>query len=510
VKNTIRQRIISRNNNIRKRLKRASKKANEKPVMAGSNIRYELADRTGAITHGGIGLIHRVVKQVGLERRINEALRILKQHNPYFESDHVLNIAYNCLCGGQSMQDIELRRNDEVFLDALGAESIPDPTTAGDFCRRFEEEEIRALMDAINEARLEVWKSQPAEFLRQTAIIDADGTLVPTCGECKEGMDIGHKGIWGYDALLMSLANTQEELYIGNRSASRPSHEGAPALFDKSIELCRRGGFKDIMLRGDTDFALTAHFDRWDGDGVSFIFGFDATNTMHEYAWTRPESEYQELVRRAEREIKTKPRARPENVKEKIVKEREFKNIRLESEQVAEFDYSPYRCKKTYRVVAVRKNLSVEKGENVLFDEVRFFFYITNVKNKRMKKADVVRMANQRCNQENLIEQLKNGVRALHAPVNTLNANWAYMVMASLAWNLKAWSALMLPATGRWHEKHERERSQILRMDFRTYLNTFITIPAQIIRTGRRIVYRILSTNPWQHILFRLAGALRC
>lgn len=508
--NTVRQRIISRKNKIHKRLKRAAKRQGEKPMFSASNFRYELADRTSAITHGGVGLIHRIVKQLELQRRIDEKVNVLKQHNPYFESDHVLNIAYNCLCGGQALQDIELRRNDEVYLDAMGASSIPDPTTAGDFCRRFKEDDVTELMDAINGARLEVWSRQPREFFQHRAIIDADGTFVPTYGECKQGMDIGHKGIWGYHPLLVSFAPTQEPLFIINRSGNRPSSEGAAEVYDRSIELCREAGFKDILLRGDTDFALTKNFDRWDEDGIKFLFGFDASKTMLDYAWTRPERDFDELIRRAKRQIETEPRQRPVNVKEQIVKEREYKNIKVESEQVVEFDYNPYWCKKHYRVVAVRKNLSVERGENVLFDDVRFFFYITNEKRKKMNKADVVRMANQRCNQENLIAQLKSGVRALHAPVNTLNANWAYMVMASLAWSLKAWAALLLPASGRWRERHEHERNQILRMEFRTFQAAFINIPAQIIKTARRIVYRILSWNPLQYIFFRLAFALRC
>ena len=122
----------------------------------------------------------------------------------------------------------------------------------------------------------------------------------------------------------------------------------------------------------------------------------------------------------------------------------------------------------------------------------------------------MVRHAGQRCNQENLIAQLKGGVRALHAPVNTLNANWAYMVMASLSWSLKAWAGLMLPVHGRWHDKHVHEREKILRMDFRSFRNAFINVPAQIISSGRRLIYRLLGWNPWQHSFLRLVSALRC
>jgi len=116
-----------------------------------------------------------------------------------------------------------------------------------------------------------------------------------------------------------------------------------------------------------------------------------------------------------------------------------------------------------------------------------------------------VREANDRCNQENLIEQLKNGARSLHAPVNTLNANWAYMVMASLAWSLKAWVALTLPIHPRWRERHVEEQNKLLRMDFRTFLAAFINVPCQILRSGRQLIFRLLAWNPWQHVFFRFA-----
>jgi hypothetical protein len=411
------------------------------------------------------------------------------------------------MCGGKVLEDIELRRNDEVYLDALETESIPDPTTAGDFCRRFSGAHVEILQEAINQARVSVWQRQGEEFFKQTARIDADGTLVPTTGECKEGMNISYKGTWGYHPLVVSLANTCEPLYIVNREGNRPSHDGAAKYFDKAIALCRGAGFKRVLLRGDTDFSLTTHFDRWSQEGVTFVFGYDARANMKQQADQMGPREYHELVRRAEREIKTQPRQRPQNVKEKIVREREFNNICLDSEDLAEFAYRPVACRQEYRVVVVRKNLSVKKGERVLFDNIRYFFYITN--DWKMPAKQVVREAAQRCNQENLVEQLKNGVRSLHAPLNTLDANWAYMVMTALAWSLKAWTALLLPVLTRWRTKHLAERNRLLRMEFRSFLNAFIAQPCQIVKTGRRTVYRLLAWNPWQPVFFRLLDAFQ-
>jgi len=478
--------------------------------MGAGKVHYEFAERTQATSHGGIALAHRVAVLSGLVAAIDQRVSVLKIHRPYHESDHVLNIAFNAMCGGQTLDDIELRRNDEAFLDALGAEAIPDPTTAGDFCRRFAEGDIDALMGAVNEARLAVWAAQGSEFTAATAVLDGDGTIVPTTGERKEGMGLSYKGLWGYHPLLISLANTGEPLFIVNRSGNRPSPEGAPRYFDQAITLCRRAGFADILLRGDTDFSLTKEFDRWDDDGVRFIFGYDANRTLVAYAEDEEalhERGYRELVRRAEQAfVNKRRRARQPRVKEQIVRDKGYKNIRLKSEDIAEFVYQPVRCKREYRFIVLRKNLSVERGEHVLFDDVRYFFYVTN--DSEMAAEEVVRNANQRCNQENLIEQLKNGVRALHAPVNTLNANWAYMVMASLAWTLKAWIALSLPVVPRWADKHRAERDAWLRMEYRTFVNAVINIPTQVARTGRRLVLRLLAWRPQLPVFFRLLDAL--
>ena len=173
---------------------------------------------------------------------------------------------------------------------------------------------------------------------------------------------------------------------------------------------------------------------------------------------------------------------------------------------MGEFDYAPGHCRRSYRVVVVRKNLSVEKGDTVLFDDICYLFYITN--NRTRTASGIVRSANDRCNQENLIEQLTNGARALQMPVDNLLSNWAYMAMASLAWTLKTWFALLLPERGRWKEKHGREKATVLRMEFKRFVNAFVRVPCQVLRTGRRLVYRLPAWNPWQHVSLRGVDAL--
>jgi hypothetical protein len=507
-----RQILANRKRRIERRLRSMDWPEQPEPMYAASNIHYELSERTRGMDTGGIGAMHRLARHTGLIEEIDRRVVVLKRHIPYHESDHVLGIAYNLLCGGTCLQDIELRRQNEVYLDALGAQRIPDPTTAGDFCRRFTTEaSIEALMTAINECRVQVWQQQPASFFRE-ALIDADGTLAETTGECKEGMDISHKGVWGYHPLVVSLAHTGEPLYLVNRSGNRPSHEGAARRLDQAAELCRRGGFRRITLRGDTDFTQTKHLDRWDAQRLRFVFGYDAHATLIERADALAGKDWTRLVRPDKYEVRTELRRRPDNVKEVKVIEHDFTNLRLRSEDVAEFSYTPVACKKAYRMVVVRKNITVEQGAQRLFDEIRYFFYITN--DWKASAEEIVFLANGRCNQENLLAQLKSGAQAMRMPLDSLLSNWAYMVMASLAWTLKAWFALLLPEGGRWAAKHGREKMALLKMEFKTFLNAIMRVPAQVVRTSRRVVFRLLSWNPWQYVFLRgvdqLHGRLTC
>jgi hypothetical protein len=461
-------------------------------MFSSGKVHYEIGANTDAMSFGGMAAIHRLVTKLGLVREIDNRLDLLKVHLPYHESDHVLNLAYNVMCGGTRLEDIERLRHDVAYMNALGADLIPDPTTTGDFCRRFDEEDVATLMEAINSIRPKMWRGRGRDLLEPITYIDVDGTQAPTNGEQKAGMDISYKGVWGYAPLIVSLANTREVLFLVNRPGNMPSHAGAAPYMDQALDLVEPHAER-ICVRGDTDFSLTTHFDRW-AKRVDFIFGMDANQALVSRTEALDEACWQRMERKAkDPPLTDQKRQRNQcNEKERIVQERGYVNQELNHEEVAEFSYQPGKCKEPYRVVALRKNISKMRGERVLFDEIRYFFYITT--RTDLSPADVVRCANERCDQENVISQLKNGVNALRVPLYDLVSNWAYMVMAALAWNIKSWFAMMM------HLKSDRRT--YIGMEFRRFLHSVILIPCRVIRRARSITLRLIGYQPALDRLF--------
>ena len=443
--------------------------AQGKPMFGSTYVHYEVGAQPEGMSYGGIAAVHRLVTKLGLVEGTDATLKLLKVHLPYHESDHaclcvarlparsaqagrqVLNLTYNIMCGGTRLEDIERLRHDGAYMNALSAPLIPDPTTAGDFTRRFTKADVIGLMDCINAVRSKLWRTRAASLLSPVAYIDVDGTSAPTYGQKKGGMDISYKGVWGYAPLIVSLANTKEVLYVVNRPGNASSHQGAAPWIDAAIGMVKPHA-KRVCLRGDTDFSLTGQLDlparsaqagRW-AKNVDFIFGMDCNHALRTRAEALDEGAWQRL----HRPVAPQKRQRRDNEKQRIVKAR------------------------GYLKLALRKNISKAKGEQTLFDEIRYFFYITT--RHDLTPAEVVFAANKRCDQENVIEQLKNGVNALRVPLYDLISNWAYMVIAALAWNIKSWFALMM------HRK--KHRRKYIRMDFRTFLNHIILYPCRVVR----------------------------
>jgi hypothetical protein len=259
-------------------------------------------------------------------------------------------------------------------------------------------------------------------------------------------------------------------------------------------------GFESVLLRGDTAFALTKNFDRWTEDGVRFVFGVMAHEQFLDHAQALPEESWAPFDRGEKTEAE---RNHQTNVRQRVVEEKGFKELVLEAEHLAEWHYTPSRGHGTYRMIALRKTIKVLKGQARLEDEVRYFFYVTNLNAESYSTEEVVRLANGRCNQENLIEQLKNGVGATRLPSVSFHGNWAHMVIGALAWNLKIWLGLLLPPAD------VQLGDAIIRMEYRAFIDRIVRVPAQILHQARRLVFRVLSVNRWTDLLIHATPRLR-
>src|SRR5262249_43499220 len=169
---------------------------------------------------------------------------------------------------------------------------------------------------------------------------------------------------------------------------SRPSHEGAPAALDEAIDLCKRAGYRNVLLRGDTDFTMTAHLDRWDAAGVRFVFGYDANPAFVHRAEDIHLGDYEDLVRKGNEQFAGRPRAKQPRVRQEIVKKRGYLDKRLVAEDTAEFEHRPSKAARSYRIVVLRKLIDEERGQLCIGSDFRYFFYVTN--DRGLTQAQVI------------------------------------------------------------------------------------------------------------------------
>ena len=367
--NKIRKAIKTRKENLLLRLMENGSVL-AKPMIRTDKIKYDYSDKIQGMNFGGIGVVLTFFENSGLVKLLDDNLNFFKIHKPYHESDHVLNLILNTLCGGECLDDLELLRNNPAYLDALGAVRIPDPTTAGDFLRRFDEDSIMELLKINNEINQRVWKFGNIKTKKEIGIIDIDGKLEKTFGECKEGIDMTYKGFWGFSNLLLTEATTGVHLYSICRPGNFLSQTDATKWINKGIKLVS-DNFLKLYLRGDSAYSLTKNFDEWDRDLVTFTFGYDAHPNIVEIAKSIENKAWKRIYR-TKIEGKTL-REKKQRYKEQKVIEREYLNKRLEREYVSEIEYKPGKCKNNYRLIIVKKILKVSQGYLNLGKEIRYF-----------------------------------------------------------------------------------------------------------------------------------------
>jgi hypothetical protein len=453
----------------------------------------ETMKRQPATADGGLALAHQLAMGVGLDRSINRHLHLLEFNLPYFESDHVLTHAYNLFSGGRYIEDIASLQDSRAVKNLLGACRIPDPTTAGDFLRRFGEGDLGALQAAIDEARIKVWRALPPRKRRHITL-EMDSTLKVVYGECKQGADFSYKGTWSYHPLLFTLAETGELLRVVNRSGNRPSAEGAAEMLGPCLEMLAEH-FGQILVRGDTKFSTGPILKTLADHGADFVIGYPMTSALQSVALNLKPASWKPFRRQKglARPVRGRRRKRRRQ-RQRIARRRGYRRVSTIREWVAEIPFTPPGLDHPVRLVILRKWVRQERQRELL-THYTYRAFVTNLP-PAISPAHVVRHADRRCNQENAIEQAKNGLGAMRMPTGTLLANAAFLMAGQIAWNLRAWlSLLALP-------------QPTLRWEWGWFRRAFVHAPAHIISRSRSALVRIAGSHRFAPYIVRASRHL--
>ena len=443
---------------------------------------HVVVESSDATSVGGLSLAARMVAALGAPQRIDAELSLLKRHRPFTESDHVLTHVYNLFVGGTCIEDIADLQHSEAARRILGAARLPDPTTSGDFLRRFESEDIDAVDRICDDLHRAVWKKRNGRRRRDLALLDLDSHVHHVYGDQKEGADFTYKGGFGYHPLVLSLAGTQECLRIVNRPGNVVSADGAPEALESVAPLINER-FRRTIVRGDSAFAQQPIYDACERHGLNFAMVSPCHSNFEDLADAIPERSWKPF--RAKEDDRSprrkKKRKRGKNVRRRKARERGKRDLKLEKQWVAEIDYRPARSDATYRLIMRRQRIE-ESAQGQLFELWRYRFVITNLP-KSFSAIEVMRLTYRRCDQENVIEQLQNGVAAMRMPTGSFLANSAFLACARIAHNLKAWLAMLaLP-------------DEVMRWEWKRFRKAFVFVAARVVRKAGQVLIRIADSH---------------
>jgi len=479
-----------------------------RPVIRNRQVRVQIQERGEITPYGGLALAHDLAMRLGIDRDIQASMHLLRLYAPYFDSDHVLTHVYNQYVGGTCIEDIAHLQHSDAIKHLTGACRIPDPSTSGDFLRRFNPSNLRAFQQVIDRAREKVWRKMP-NSRKRVATVDMDSTIKAVYGECKQGADFSYTGKWSYHPLLLTLAETRELLRTLNRSGNAASADGAAAALKEVLPMVQRH-FGKVYVRGDSAFYQKAIIAECVHRHVGFALVMDSYANLIEMAESLPESAWKPFSAHAARKVaRTNPRRKARRKRERVrarkACERGYKTLSTIEQWAAEFNYTLRPgleefgvVGSTFRVVVKRQLVETRQGQQLLYADYVYRFIITNIPRSEMNTAEVLCFAYGRCDQENIIEQAKHGIAALRMPTGELLANSAFLMAGQLAWCLRAWlSLLALPKeTTRWEWKWFRQ--------------AFVYVAARITQGGRQAKVYLAGSHRFVEHLVIASQRLQC
>jgi hypothetical protein len=464
------------------------------PETEGRVMRHPLldleSDPRGEMTHyGGLVLAQQFVRRFGVAKRLDDGLMLFKRHAPYHESDHVLALAYTLYADGTCLEDQSALQGSEAVRRLVGACRIPDPTTAGDFLRRFKTaQEVEGLSGIIDEVQEAVWSKLPGKMRRRRkkheyALVDLDGHIKPLYGVQKEGADFSYDGRWSYQPLVVSLGGSGECLKVVNQPGSaRPSEVAAKAL--KEVLPMVRRHFRNAIVRGDTDFDRSDVYNEAIDAGAYFAIGGRLYPNRAALVEAIAEESWKPFIPRADRKARSEPsrHGRTANWRRKKAEDRKFRTLRTVKQWVSEIAYQPAGLAGGCRMIVRRILIEERDGQGALFEHFRYRLVLTNLPHS-YTAGQVVDITYQRCDQENVIEQFGAGIAGWRMPVAEFMGNSAWLQIARLAWNLGKWIAqIALP-------------SEVVRWEWKRFRRHFVYIAAKVLKKGRRLVVRLAGSH---------------
>ena len=443
-------------------------------------LRVEV-ESTESTAYGGLALACGLIRNLRVAQSIDERLSLLQSHRPFQESDHVLTHVYNLFVGGSAIEDIADLQCSEPVRRILGTARIPDPSTAGDFLRRFGSTDIEELDGAIDEVQRRVWRRAHGSRRIKRGVVDLDSHVRHVYGNQKEGADYTYKGGFGYHPLVISLAGTQECLRLVNRPGNVASAEGAAEHLAELAPMLK-SRFRKVLVRGDSAFARQDIFNACGEHGLHFAMVSPAQKNFEDLADSLAEWRWKPFRTNDTRPARARRRRkRGVNRRRRRARERGKRDLKLEKQWVAEIDYRPARSKRAYRLIVRRQRIE-KSAQGELFEVWRYRYVLTNLP-KSVSTEKAVRETYRRCDQENVIEQLQGGVAAMRMPTGSLLANHAFLVCARLAHNLKSWLALLALPT------------EVMRWEWKRFRRAFVYIAARVVLTARSHVLRLAGSH---------------
>ncbi len=466
-------------------------------VMRMPKLHVETEERAMVTRFGGLALAEQFCRRFGVAGLIDDNVEVLKLHLPYHESDHVLAQAMNLYVGGSCIEDMSLLQHDDAVLRMLGACRLPDPTTAGDFLRRFDRrtnpEGLMGLRTANDKIQERVWKRLTRRKRRRRkhsmVVIDVDSKIKPLSGEQKQGADFGYTGKWSYHPFMISMAETGECLAVRNRPGSATSAKGVEDVLDELLPRLKKH-YGTVLLRGDSAFDRAPMRRVCQQHGVYFAFvspSFDNRENVAEGLEFRPFRTREARTHEARRAHSGyQPRRKSSSHRKQRARERGYEDKQLKRQWLAE---TPYRYSRrhgpdrpTYRLVIRRQLIERHNKQQEIFDEYRYRYVLTNLPDSFTTEA-IIDETYLRCDQENLIQQMGSGLAAWRMPVAEFDGNEAWLEIARLAWNMAKWIAqLALP-------------DEVIRWKWKRFRLHYVFVPAQLIKRARQTWVRLMGAR---------------